>query len=82
VRREVPRDDNDESLEEILARLNRGAGVPNLDLPTTVREWSREPFVDTQKELADLGITRKGDTVILSDDAPHAAIRKAIAAKR
>jgi len=42
-------------------------------------EWKDKPVtVDLPKLWHDLGVEKKGDTVVFHDDAPDAAVRKAI----
>jgi predicted metalloprotease with PDZ domain len=45
--------------------------------------WKDKPVtVDLDKLWRELGIEKKGDTVVFHDDAPDAAVRKAITAGR
>jgi hypothetical protein len=47
------------------------------------REWRAKPVdVDLDKLWRELGVEKQGDTVVFHDDAPMAAVRKAITAKR
>ena len=46
-------------------------------------EWKDKPvMVDLPKLWHDLGVEKKGDTVVFHDDAPDAAVRKTIIASR
>jgi arabinogalactan endo-1,4-beta-galactosidase len=46
-------------------------------------EWKDHPVnVDLPQLWRDLGVEKKGDTIVFHDDAPLASIRKAITAVR
>ncbi len=52
-------------------------------LENLYREWKDKPVqVDLDKLWRDLGVEKRGDSVVFHDNAPEAAIRKAITAAR
>lgn len=79
TRREHPADDDDPSLDELIARLSKAAGK---DLKTSIDAWLEVPFPDTSAELKDLGVVRRGGKIFLDDSAPLAKARVGIAGKR
>jgi hypothetical protein len=79
ARRKFPADDDDPSVEELIARLSKAAGR---DLKPSIDAWLELPFPDTSSELKDLGVVRRGQRIFLDDSAPLAKTRMAIAAKR
>jgi hypothetical protein len=69
------------SMKMILATGDRATGTRVLQ--DLYQEWKDKPVnVDLAKLWSELGIEKKGDTVIFHDAAPYSAIRKAITTRR
>lgn len=70
------------SLDDAITTIDRALGVPTL-APVAKRHAARGAPFDFEGLLRDLGVVRiAGDKVRLSDQAPLAAVRRAITAKR
>jgi hypothetical protein len=79
-RNEDPARMDDVSASEMLGELESVSGT---DIRSSVSRWLDAPFPDVAGELDALGIRPSGtDGVTLDDEAPLAAVRRAIAARR
>jgi hypothetical protein len=79
VRRRVPVDDAPLRVEQVLALMQEVA--PGVDVQGLVEPMLRAPFPAVDATLAALGVVRTSKGVSLRDDAPQAAIRRAITAE-
>jgi len=79
ARRTSPTDDEDATSQTVIAALSRAAGR---DLGPRFADAASLPFLDLQPLLKDLGVVRRGRSVVLDDAAPLAHLRRAIAARR
>jgi hypothetical protein len=74
IRRSTPTDEDESSIEEMLARFERTSGMPGLR--ARIEAWLDLPFVDVSAELAELGVLPRAAA------APGRALREAIAGAR